>query len=81
MYAAVISQRLFSFHLKKMPVQIESSRSLYSGLKLLELLNPWRRPSFPDTYEKIFIYILGSENILFYIIFATEQKYVWENIM
>ena len=56
MYAPVISQRLFSFRLKNTPVHIESSRSLYSGLKLLELLNQWRRPSFPDTYKKIFIY-------------------------
>jgi hypothetical protein len=34
----------------------------------------------PDTYKKI-IHISGSENILLYIIFETEQKYIWENVM
>jgi hypothetical protein len=52
---------------------------MYSGLKILEFLDQWRRPSFSDTKKKL--YILGSENILIYIIFETEQKYIWENVM
>jgi hypothetical protein len=31
--------------------------------------------------QEKFIYILGSENILLYIIFETDQKYIWENVM
>jgi hypothetical protein len=93
-YAAVISQTVFISAEKNTPVQIESSRSLYSVVTLLEFLNQWR-PTFHDPYPKkniyicldiyiyiyIYLFILGSESIVFYIIFGTEQKYVWENVM